>query len=78
MPSGRYDVVSSLSNAQSRITFEKLWKGDGFSAKKKLDRIFVKRILKVGDVKDPHEHNESVDKNKCFSIALLQVHGVDV
>ena len=41
--SGKYDVVSSLANAPSGLTFGQLIRGDGDEAKKEIRRLFTSR-----------------------------------
>lgn len=56
--SGKQDVVTALTNAQSTMIFGEFWQGSGVAAKKEIDHIFGKEKLKVGIVDNPHESNE--------------------
>lgn len=70
--SEKYDVVSALTNAQTGMTFGKLWKGDAAIARKELERIFGKGGLKVGVVSDdPNKEGEDVEE-KCMAVARIK------
>lgn len=76
----RYDVVSSITNAQSGLTFGQLWKGEAVNAKKELDKFFGKEKLKVSVVEasplDPGR--DETKEEKCLAVALVELHDTGV
>lgn len=78
-PQPKYDVVSTLSNASSRLTFGQLWKREASSAKKELDQIFGKGRLMVAYMKAEASNSTTEDQKeeKCLAVALVQIHGTE-
>lgn len=54
-----YNVLSAITNAPSGLTFGHLWQGDAVSAKKELDSIFGRDMLKLEMMKENVEHHNS-------------------
>lgn len=55
-----------------------MFHGDGHIVMKELDPMFWKEKLIADVARDPHDHDESDDKEKCLVVAVRQVHGVKV
>lgn len=69
--------MSALTNAQSGITFGKLWQGEATNTRKELDRIFGKDNLNLGIVKEEDENSEQ-DEEKSLAVSFVHNHGMEL